>query len=1093
MGALIETAIELVDMALASSAGATTWFARTMFQLNPSDYDGNPLFFFEIIESDATGSGGTVTLFDITDATPKTVITTATGESIVRKRAAFTPAAGLKTYAVGTSGPAGQSVWRARVIIQQDATATKTKIAVPLFTWQVSGTPTATNDATLYLDDNYTTAYAERSTGYHSFWQYVAADWANIPGDASALTLETVMAAANASYGVNAGLSLVTAGTASATPVSGSTLAADLTNVNVTCSQKSFALSGLTDGGVYTVVSHGGNATGRECMLQQARLYIKLSNAGGLSKFCSYFRVGGQGVGTSSVIETYQRYLLNQSSIGGVGFNTAFYLAATGYDATTEENLYLRDSGTKDTGSSGDADISDSALQFASATRNFAIAGPFTPPTDGDRVYTHRVTTTGSAAQYGTMVVAKVTVSTGPTITGLSVSHGPIGHSVTVTGTGFGASKGSSVVKLGGTVATTTGGWSATQFTATVPSLSHGPWTWIVTVSGLPSNAFGFTVDAPPFLRYDGASLVSAPLQVMLPDGLGSKTLMWYDGVGLRPVATGTAPTPPPPGNLAAISLSSGTPGTWVTLTGVGFGAVRGPSKVYFGNYEATACTDWTDTSVRAMAPLEAMGASVPVHLVVNGSQTNGINFTVTSILPFNVDGYGAVGNKTHDDTAAIGSAWTACQNAGQGYLHFTPGKSYLITNPTILLATIRTNDWLDTTTWQPRSGSSVQRAGMIFVDGLSTTGGVANAQILFQAGNTTRYAFIYTPTYGNVETHDTYGNLVVQNLDFNDNGRVPSAECGSIFWLRDSPNADNFVFKNLTLHGAPLRSQTTGLPSLAPLNGIFFKGGLTATNPTQWSFMRQLVIDGCTLASQEKEISIYGFSNANTEETATVTQRLIDRVFVHNTSCDNGYFAGSNIHIGEALSVGLVVIEGGTMKNSWDDGIEVNQCMDLTVRNVVFQGIRQCINTRWFQLPHRSSDPVVRLDTCTASGAGHYWPQGGADGGARNSMLLDTFNGGWVPGRSVGTYTVPNCGVADTIYTTANALHFNNSNTYYTAITVNGFTYSDASGNCHYWMNVNQQSGPNVVVNVSNRHISGAGITGNGITTAGSVTLNVS
>jgi len=59
--------------------------------------------------------------------------------------------------------------------------------------------------------------------------------------------------------------------------------------------------------------------------------------------------------------------------------------------------------------------------------------------------------------------------------------------------------------------------------------------------------------------------------------------------------------------------------------------------------------------------------------------------------------------------------------------------------------------------------------------------------------------------------------------------------------------------------------------------------------------------------------------------------------------------------------------------------------------------------------------------------------------------------------------------------------------------ITVNGFTYSDASGNCHYWMNVNQQSGPNVVVNVSNRHISGAGITGNGITTAGSVTLNVS
>ncbi len=43
-----------------------------------------------------------------------------------------------------------------------------------------------------------------------------------------------------------------------------------------------------------------------------------------------------------------------------------------------------------------------------------------------------------------------------PYISGLSVSSGPVGTSVTITGTNFGATQGSSTVKFNGTAATPT-------------------------------------------------------------------------------------------------------------------------------------------------------------------------------------------------------------------------------------------------------------------------------------------------------------------------------------------------------------------------------------------------------------------------------------------------------------------------------------------------------------------------------------------------------------------------------------------------------------------------------------------------------------
>src|SRR5689334_10931385 len=77
-------------------------------------------------------------------------------------------------------------------------------------------------------------------------------------------------------------------------------------------------------------------------------------------------------------------------------------------------------------------------------------------------------------------------------ITSLSPTSGVVGTSVTITGTKFGTSQGTSTVTFNGTTATPTS-WSATNIVVAVPS---GATTGnvVVTVSGVASNGVAFTV-----------------------------------------------------------------------------------------------------------------------------------------------------------------------------------------------------------------------------------------------------------------------------------------------------------------------------------------------------------------------------------------------------------------------------------------------------------------------------------------------------------------------------------------------------------------------------------------------------------------------
>ena len=169
-------------------------------------------------------------------------------------------------------------------------------------------------------------------------------------------------------------------------------------------------------------------------------------------------------------------------------------------------------------------------------------------------------------------------VSSSPNITSLNPNAGAVAAPVTITGTNFGATQGTSTVTFNGTAATPTS-WSATSITAPVPA---GATTGnvVVTVSGQASNGVTFTVT----------------------------------------VAGG--PT------ITNLNPSSGPVTTPVTITGTNFGATQGTSTVTFNGTAATP-TSWSPTSIAAPVPAGATTGNVVV--TVGGLASNGVNFTVGS------------------------------------------------------------------------------------------------------------------------------------------------------------------------------------------------------------------------------------------------------------------------------------------------------------------------------------------------------------------------------------------------------------------------------------------------------------------------------
>lgn len=162
-----------------------------------------------------------------------------------------------------------------------------------------------------------------------------------------------------------------------------------------------------------------------------------------------------------------------------------------------------------------------------------------------------------------------------PTVSGFSPASGPVGTSVTVSGTGF---TNASAVKFNGTSASYTVN-SDTQVTATVP-----------------------------------AGATSGPISVTNAGGTGTST-------GSFTVTT-TAATP----KITSISPTSGPLGTLVTITGTG---LAGATSVRFGSGASAAPVSTGDTTVTVRVPSGAKNGALSVT-TPNGTAVSSQSFRVS-------------------------------------------------------------------------------------------------------------------------------------------------------------------------------------------------------------------------------------------------------------------------------------------------------------------------------------------------------------------------------------------------------------------------------------------------------------------------------
>jgi hypothetical protein len=270
------------------------------------------------------------------------------------------------------------------------------------------------------------------------------------------------------------------------------------------------------------------------------------------------------------------------------------------------------------------------------------------------------VVTTSVGASNG---VTFAVTAPGPVITSLTPNAGQVASSVTIAGSNFGSSQGSSSVTFNG-VTTVCGTWSATSLVCTVPSTGTG--SVVVTTSAGSSNGPTFTVTPPPAPSITGLSPTSGLVGISVTisgtnfgSAQGSSTVTFYNGkaaicsiwsatsltcavpsgatTGAVTVTTSTgtsnsvvftvtAATYP---SIDTLSPNAGLVGASVTITGTNFGATQGGSTITFNSTDVVSVTSWSATSIVCIVP---SGASTGAVIVTTGvGASNSVTFTVTT------------------------------------------------------------------------------------------------------------------------------------------------------------------------------------------------------------------------------------------------------------------------------------------------------------------------------------------------------------------------------------------------------------------------------------------------------------------------------
>ena len=549
------------------------------------------------------------------------------------------------------------------------------------------------------------------------------------------------------------------------------------------------------------------------------------------------------------------------------------------------------------------------------------------------------------------------TVVPAPSMTGLSTTSGPVGASVTITGTNFGSTQGSGTVTFNGANATSIGSWTATQIVATVPT-SATTGNVVVNASGVASNGINFTVlptpnvaSLSPTTGAVGASVTITGTNFGATQGTSTVT---FNGTaattitGWTPTSIGTmVPTGATTGSVVVtvsgvasntskgftvvaapsitnLSPTSGAVGASVTIRGAHFGSTQGSGTVTFNGTTATTITSWGSDMIVATVPVGATTGSVVVH--ASGVSSNGAMFTVLPSITSLSLTTGAVGAPV----TITGSNFGSTQGSSTVTFNGTTATSIGSWTATQIVATVPTGATTGNVVVNA-SGAASNGVGFTVVPAPSitslslTTGAVGTPVTITGAnfgspqgsgtvtfnGTTATSIGSWTPAQivATVPTGATTGNVVVNASGVASNGIPFTVQTGSFIPTaglmtspRDGATATRLITGSVLITGGMAQSGVLSSAEIySPISQTFAANG--TMNVARWLHTATLLNDGTVLVA--------GGSDLGNEETLDSAEIYTPATgaFTLLTSTLNTARVG---HTATLLNNGQVLIVGG-------------------------------------------------------------------------------------------------------------------------------------------------------------------------------------
>jgi RHS repeat-associated protein len=367
-----------------------------------------------------------------------------------------------------------------------------------------------------------------------------------------------------------------------------------------------------------------------------------------------------------------------------------------------------------------------------------------------------------------------------PNVTSLSPYSVGVGTAVTIYGTDFGTTQGSSSVTFNSLPAASVTSWTNTQIVATVPSgIPEGPGPVVVTVNSLPSNATVLitafdpviTSLAPPAAPVGGIVVVngtgfgpSLNVGQVQFNGVVAHAFLWSDTSISVNVPTNATNGPvnvtvsgfPGPGvsftviealSITGISPSAGSIGSTVTISGAGFGSSQSDSVVTFDGVTA-AVSSWSDTQIVAIVPAGA--ATGPVTVEVAANTADGPIYEISTSVTLT----DSLGHQSTYASEMVGGKWYVNNSQGSGCSSCTVRGNIQTNYDSFGNVILKTDELGHTTSYSYDSNQNLLSASQQANSGYATTS---------YTYNSFGEPLTVTDPLGNVttNTYDTHGNLL--------------------------------------------------------------------------------------------------------------------------------------------------------------------------------------------------------------------------------------------------------------------------------------------------------------------------------------------